>query len=90
MILHFLASVAAAAEGDFAIVAAWDISACELAAAYPSFSVVSAFLRSPLRESISFSRYCFCIPNLKGGAMSEPSRVSAVAFDWMVRTEMSL
>ena len=57
----------------------------------PSLSVVSAFLRSRYLESISASSlYYFCIPNLKGGAISEPSIVAAVAFDCNVCTLRSL
>ena len=57
----------------------------------PSLSVVSAFLRSRCLESISLSSlYYFCIPNLNGGAISEPSIVAAVAFDCNVYTLRSL
>jgi len=57
----------------------------------PPLRVVSAFLRSPRRESISLrTLYYFWVPNLKGGAMSDPSMVSAVAFDIIVATLRSL
>ena len=66
------------------------VSLGAFAAAAPSLRVVSAFWRSLCRESIWLSLYCFCTPNLKGGAMSEPSIVSAVALEWIVLTLRSL
>lgn len=64
--------------------------ALETPSVIPCLSIVSAFLRSPLRESISLScLYCFCMPNLKGPAIREPSIVSAVALELIVRTDKS-
>ena len=84
--LHFLTSSVAAG-----FIVAFDSAAASLASdlvpfgssnGLPFFSVVSAFCRYFWAESISLSSlYCLCVPNLKGGAISEPSIVAAVAFD---------
>ena len=79
---HFLTS--SAALGAFVVALEGEASVA------PSLRVVSAFRRSLCLESIWLSLYCFCTPNLKGGAMSEPSIVSAVALEWIVLTLRSL
>lgn len=90
--------MSASAPASPAFVEAYLIDALEAVAVMtfagsPFLRVVTAFLRSPSLDSISLSYlYCFCMPNLKGPAMREPSmaRVSAVAFDWIVFTLRSL
>ena len=56
-----------------------------------SLSFSGSFFLLPCLDAKSPSGlYCFWVPNLNGGAMSDPSMVSAVAFDMIVATLRSL